>query len=236
MPKKPKSNYTPKPGKIAGQDVFQTPPYALQPLLPYIIARGYRRVRESAVGKGYLACWLHQQGLYVIGTDLDTGHDRFAADWSLAGADFECTNVPFSLKYQWIARACQQGHDFALLMPADVIYAAARFWPNWDQYQLQVLVPDKRIDYKPPTGTWESSSAQMHTAWVTRGLGLPAAYNRCYLEKPGKRRLAELAPQWESAWATYMQSLATDPLALDPLILDIPPRLAAPAMQQGLLI
>jgi hypothetical protein len=39
------------------------------------------------------------------------------------------------------------------------------------KYGLQLIIPDKRIDFETPTG--EGSSAWFATAWYTWGLNLP---------------------------------------------------------------
>lgn len=184
---KPKNNTKTADGTVDPRDVFQTPPYAVDPLLPYLRAAGVTRVWESACGQGYLAQWLANGGLQVMASDLATGHDRFTT--RVTGVDAEVTNVPFSRKYQWTARACQDGHPFALLMPSDALFAGTEMWPLIDAYGLQFLLPDKRIDYKPPTKGWAESSAQMHTCWVTRGLGLPEFVTRCRIQKPSRTAL-----------------------------------------------
>lgn len=74
-------------------------------------------------------------------------------------------------------------------MPSDVLFAGRDAQPLIQRYDLRFLVPDKRIDFKTPHLGWASSSAQMHTSWVTRGLGLPERVTFCTLHKPSRATL-----------------------------------------------
>lgn len=195
-------------GQIDPRDVFQTPPYALDVLLPYLRRAKVQSVWESAAGQGYLACWLAQAGFDVYATDLATGHDRFAMQ--VEQIDAEVTNVPFSLKPEWIERACSQSDRVvALLMPSDALFSGEKIWPLIDRYNLQFLIPKQRIDYKAPNAGWIESSAQMNTGWCTRGLNLPETFNRCYLNKPKRKDLRILAPIWDAQHAEYMRSVGS---------------------------
>lgn len=204
MANKPKnSSKSSSSGVIDPRDVFQTPPYAVSPLVPYLRAANVQRIWESAAGQGYLSCWLSLAGFDVYSTDLATGHDRF--QMQVEQVDCEITNVPFSLKYKWIERACEQSdRPFALLMPSDALFAARECWPLIDRYDLRFLVPDKRIDYKAPNAGWVESKALMNTGWCTRGLDLPQLFTRCYLDKPGRQKLIALAPIWEAQHNGFM--------------------------------
>jgi|SRR5690242_7311151 len=169
MPNKPKHNYTIADSEISPKDCFQTPDYAADPLLPFIKDK-FKVVWESAAGEGYLAAKLDREGFVVIATDLDYGVNYF--ETKMTFHDIEITNVPFSQKYRWLKRACENGKPFALLMPSDVLFAGKLAQPLIKQYNLEFLVPDKRINFKTPQNGWNGSSAQMHTSWITRGLNI----------------------------------------------------------------
>lgn len=77
MPRKPKTNYRAASGMGDLRDSFQTPSYALEPLLPYLRAAGVETVWESAHGAGLLGDALWQADFDVIATDILTGHDYF---------------------------------------------------------------------------------------------------------------------------------------------------------------
>jgi len=54
-------------------DDFQTPEYAIEPLLPYL--RKDWIIWECACGKGNLVRALERRGFKVMGTDIRIGHD-----------------------------------------------------------------------------------------------------------------------------------------------------------------
>lgn len=179
MPNKPKTNYSTPADEINPKDTFQTPAYALDPLLPYI--QQFNRVWESAHGAGYLVRALTCAGKTVIASDLATGYDalRKPPRNDPSGKclpqpvyDIEITNVPFSKKFLWISKRCTWGIPFALLIPSDVLFAGKMVQPLIKRYHLEMLVPDKRINYCTPERGWHGSSAQMHTSWLTYGLNI----------------------------------------------------------------
>jgi hypothetical protein len=181
MPKKPKTNYASSPTQVNPQDCFQTPAYALDPLLPYLYARGLRCVWESAAGQGYLVRALESAGFCVESGDIQTGQNYFESEPD--HYDVQVTNPPFALKYRWMARACELGKPFALLVPSDVLFAGQKAQPLIRRYGLELLIPDKRIDFKTPDQGWTGSSAQMHTSWLTYGLHLGQLVTFCTLHK-----------------------------------------------------
>lgn len=188
MPRKPKTNYRAASGTGDLRDSFQTPAYALEPLLPYLRQAGIATVWESAHGAGLLGDALLQADFDVIATDILTGHDYFTMS-PPPRYDAEVTNVPFSHKYRWLEYACQRNKPFALLMPSDMLFAGRDAQPLIRRYDVRLLVPDKRIDFKTPHLGWADSSAQMHTSWVTRDLGVPERVTFCALNKPSRATL-----------------------------------------------
>jgi hypothetical protein len=188
MPRKPKTNYTTNAGDLNLKDLFQTPGYALDPLIPYLRRLGFPHVWEPAAGEGYLTRALRLAGFAVTAHDLQHGRDYFAAD---PVGDVQVTNVPFGVKYQWIERAVANGHPFALLMPSDVLFAGSKFQPLMKRYDLQMLIPDKRINFKTPIQGWAGSAAQMHTSWVCRGLALPDRVTFCEVTPRTEPPMAE---------------------------------------------
>lgn len=155
MGNKPKKNYTDQPEK----DRFQTPAYALKPLIPYLDKSW--RVWESAVGEGYLKRGLEDHGFLVAGTDVLDGFDYFFNEVDYY--DIQITNPPYSLKYEWLERAYQLGKPFALLMPGDTLLAQ-RGQKLFTEYGYSVLIPNRRVDFKTPFRGWKSS-AQFTSAW-----------------------------------------------------------------------
>lgn len=159
---KPKRNYRPGP-----LDNCYTPAIALQPLLPYLSRN--KVIWECADGAGHISNALKQEGLQVVSTSIETGHDFLTC--VPPEFDIILTNPPYSLKYEWIARCydwfLNMGKPFALLLPVDFLGAAK------GQAQLQrgdpkIILFKRRINFILANG--KNSGAQFATAWFTEGL------------------------------------------------------------------
>lgn len=163
-PMKPKSNqpgdlYSPK-----GYDACQTPAYALDPLLPFL-NRDWL-IWEPAAGEKHLTEAL-RNGEFgdkkVIASDILTGENFFEFEppkWSCL-----VTNPPYSIKYQWLERCYQLGKPFALLVPVEILGAktAQEFLK---QYGFEIMLLNRRVDFKMPNKGWENSSAQFPVLWL----------------------------------------------------------------------
>jgi methylase of polypeptide subunit release factors len=77
-------------------DSYDTPPAAVQPLLPFL--RGTKTFAEPCVGHGYLLCALKEAGLEcTYAGDIRTGQDAlFLSAEEVAGADAIITNPPWT--------------------------------------------------------------------------------------------------------------------------------------------
>ncbi len=162
MANKPKQN-----NKGGAMDICQTPPHALEPLYPYLPLDTI--IWESACGpERLLVRTLQAKGYKVHSTDLLYGQNRFTYKHDLVKW-IEVTNVPFSLKYQWLEQAFEDNMPFAFLAPYETT-AAGTFHKLVAKYgQVEVLAPERRINYKMPNKGW-GGTAQMPTCWITRGL------------------------------------------------------------------
>jgi hypothetical protein len=159
---KPKSNYKADP-----RDCCQTPGYAVDPLLRFV--KPSWSIWEPASGEGFLLAALRAGGFEdVITGDVLSGQDFFT--YQPQRWDCLITNPPFSQKYKWIARCYELGKPFALLMPFETLAAQAG-QKYFRDCGVEIILPDKRIDYKMPAKGW-GGSAQFHSAWFTWGLGI----------------------------------------------------------------
>lgn len=190
--------------KSPERDACQTPSYAVEPLLKYLntlqLSLGRQLcVWESAAGEGLLAGYLRNAGYAVFATDIVDGQDYFKIESPEPfHYDVEVTNVPFSCKVKWMARAIQRGKPFALLMPSNTRFTAGG--SNLvRQYGIQLLSPIQRVDFKMPNKGWGDedgdSTAQFHTSWWTRGLDLGDAIVDVDILKSGAR-LKRLRDGW----------------------------------------
>jgi len=195
MAGKPKSTQVKDKTKVSAMDVCQTPPHALEPLYPYI-PKG-TIIWESAAGPEQLIVnALHNNGYdNVIATDLSYGEQYNYFTYEPEYYDLQLTNVPFSLKYDWIKLAFERGIPFAVIVPYEttfakefqVLFAEYNGKPHW----IEVLSPERRINYKMPFMNWgikvwdevkqkfikKGDSAQMPTMWLTWGLNVSATRN-----------------------------------------------------------
>jgi len=170
MPNKPKKNYNAETAPT--RDFCQTPPYALDPLLPYI--RDFHWIWEPAAGEGLMyKALVKETAATVKKSDVLTGTD-FLTQNLIGGCMITkaiVTNPPFSLKYEWLARCYELGYPFALLMPADMLFAA-KGNKLFQKYGIEIIIMNPRVDFKMPHKKWKGKGAQMATAWFTWGLGV----------------------------------------------------------------
>lgn len=187
MNNKPKSNRAGDTKKVSQMDICQTPPHAIEPLLPYL--DNHWIIWESAAGPEHLlADALENEGFFVIATDLLYSESFNFFDYEPGTYDIQITNMPFSIKYEWLQRSFALGKRFALLAPYETTFAE-KFQRLFKQYNgkpwhIEVLSPERRINYKMPNMGWgiteydaikgkmikRGDSAQMPTAWITWGL------------------------------------------------------------------
>jgi hypothetical protein len=143
------------------KDLCQTPPYALDPIIPYLPRGG--QIWEPAEGEGYLVRGLKQAGFSVIGTDILTGTDFLDYPYT-PDCSAIVTNPPFSLKYKFLYKCYELGKPFALLMPIEV-FGAVTAQRLFQKHGFEVMLLDKRIDFKMPNKKWEGKGAWFPTAW-----------------------------------------------------------------------
>lgn len=165
---KPKQNYTSGIYTPQGMDACQTPPYALDPILPYLDQSW--TLWEPAAGELYLVNALYDAGFHqeqVIASDIMTAQNFF--DY-VPDEDWDClvTNPPFGIKYEWMERCYEFDKPFALLLPLETLGAKAA-QTLFKRFGVEIVLMDKRVDFKMPDKGWDSS-AQFPTAWFTWGL------------------------------------------------------------------
>ena len=173
--------------KVGGYDNCQTPPYALEPLLPYL--KDSRLIWECAVGEGVLFRALDKHFL-TLGTGITGGHD-FLKDKPYDGTIV--TNPPYSIKYQWLDRCIKLDRPFALLLPVETLGTKAA---QKHIKKLDIMLLQPRVDFYMPEKGYEGGGAQFPTAWFTYGLNLPSKLTVGYLNKP---KPSELKEYWRKA-------------------------------------
>jgi hypothetical protein len=171
MPRKPKTNQSETPNIIQGRDLFQTPNYATELLVPFI-PKNTTVIWEPACGNYKISNVLTDHNFEVISTDLKYENANFLTSHALLlKTDCIITNPPFSLKRKFFEKCIEYSRPFALLISADYnlwVIDAIR------KYGCEKLIPDHRINFITPTGLNESSghTSYFHSLWLTRYFNL----------------------------------------------------------------
>jgi hypothetical protein len=180
---KPKRTQSANINESSERDRCQTPPYALTPLLPYLPA--FKLIWESAAGEGLLATALRDAEHFTHETDILTGHNFFT-DIPPDGVEIQVTNPPFSTKYLWLTRS------YEMLMPIDVI-GSKTAQDLFATHGIEIILMNRRVDFKMPNKGWDGEGAQFSTAWFTHGLNIGAQLTFANLVKPNKQQIAQMA-------------------------------------------
>lgn len=158
---KPKTNRAGDEYIPQGFDACQTPPIALDPLLPFL--RPEWRIWEPAAGEGFLVEGLYDSGFSSIAiSDLLTGQNFF--EYEPDTWDCLITNPPYSIKYKWIERCYELGKPFALLLPVETL-GAKTAQVFFREHGVEIILFDRRVNFKMPNIGWEGSAAQFPVAW-----------------------------------------------------------------------
>lgn len=187
---KPKINRAGDPAESQGFDRCNTPPYALDPLLPYIDS-GWC-VWEPACGTGNIVDALAPHVLAICGSDLTSNPPRNFFDWQPMYFDAIVTNPPYSIKFDWLARCYELGKPFALLVPVEMIGAqsAQRLM---ERYGCELLLLNRRVNFEMPNKGWEGSAAQFPVLWLCwKMLPAPIVYGKL-IQRPASQTVMELA-------------------------------------------
>lgn len=180
-PAKTKTPQAQTPNVPQGRDLFQTPSYAVDILIPFIPRLNW--VWECACGDGKIVRrLLENSDLDVYASDIRQSpifkHDihNFLTDgwppveWSPAWFGI-ITNPPFSLKQKFYTKCLQYKVPFALLIPAE--YA---IWiiDAIENDGAEKIIPRRRVDFITPSGKSGASgnTADFHSMWLTWGFGL----------------------------------------------------------------
>ncbi len=216
MPTKPKKNQPETPNKIQYRDLFQTPNFGTELLIPFI-PKNIEFIWECACGSNKISNVLINKGFKVIGTDL--GYPDKNDNFLNCGCPFTTyhkktaiiTNPPYSLKRKFYERCKYFNIPFALLIPADYnqwIINAIR------NDNAEKIIPVQRISYLTPNilerinkryktnfdninqisqeylqKDFKKSGAQFHSMWLTWGFGLGKTETFVELTKEMKQNI-----------------------------------------------
>ena len=159
-------------------DSWQTPPHALDPLLPYLKREWL--IWECSAGKGNLVKALREYDFDVYASDIKNGRNflkiprgKLAEEMSFIVSAYDCivTNPPYSLKNEFLERAYALGRPFAFLMPLFTFESSKR-QEMFEKHGLEVILINKRLTFEPPPG---QTPLNLAAAWFTWKLGIGSA-------------------------------------------------------------
>lgn len=162
------------PNESQGRDLFQTPNYAIDLLIPFI-PKYVKWVWEPAAGNSKISLRLFKYGYGIFSTDIKksdgvTNYNFLTDDYQWESPECIITNPPYSLKQKFYERCLEYNVPFALLIPAD--------YSGWIieaiQNGAEKIIPTRRIDYITPTGLSGASghTSNFHSMWLTWGFNL----------------------------------------------------------------
>jgi len=182
---KPKVNHAGSLVAAKPFDLCQTPPYALSPLLAHLQSDWL--IWECAAGEGNLSNALSDYGYHVIATDIIAGQNFFDECQPGLPWDVIVTNPPYSIKYDWLERCYSFGMPFALLMPVEMM-AAAKAQRLLSRYGFELILLDKRVNFKMPNLGYNGHGAQFPVAWYSWGLGIGQQVTFARIDRAGGER------------------------------------------------
>jgi hypothetical protein len=206
MPRKPKTPQGMDKENVSERDLFQTPNYATDLIVPFLQGIGVKRIWEPAAGLGKMSSRLTYWGFDVYSTDLSY-ENRFNflfdhATWYGGGIDAIVTNPPFSLKSEFYEKCLEYGIPLALLIPAD--------YTGWTiaavQYGAEKVIPNRRIDFITPRILDRIHEGEVWDNIVRNN----PKYNKFSIEK-----MKDFSLQFMSLWDVFLNKTFKDEYRYD---------------------
>jgi hypothetical protein len=168
---KPKINRAGDTKRSSGFDRCNTPAYALDPLLPYLVR--FPVIWEPAAGTGNIMRAIAPPVSGVIASDIHGDYakpPRNFFDWQPPIFNAIVTNPPYSIKFDWLKRCYELGRPFALLVPVETI-GAQKAQRLMEKHGVELLLLNRRVNFEMPNKGLESadgwkSSAQFPVLWL----------------------------------------------------------------------
>jgi len=154
-------------------DLYYTPSYAIDILLPYLDKSW--TIWEPACGLNNITQYLKDNGYTVVSSDIE--EDFMTTKKS---CDAIVTNPPYSIKDLFLRRCYEIGLSFAMLLPLTALESENRQW-LYREFGLQLIIPNKRVNFITSDGS--GSGSWFATAWFTMGLNLPSDLTFVILNK-----------------------------------------------------
>lgn len=177
MPTKPQKNQPQTPDKVQNRDNFRSPRYSVKLLIPFV-PLNITHIWECAAGDLHITKVLKENKFKVLSSDIridvdgvtytnfltDNRTDIYEHPYAII------SNPPYSLKFRFIKKAIEYNIPFAFLIPFNFCQSIIEFMRD---YNCEVIVPERRIDYITPNGlSGKASASQFHSVWFTRYFNL----------------------------------------------------------------
>jgi hypothetical protein len=156
------------------REVYYTPDYAFDIIAPVI--RDFKSIWDPAAGseKFPVRTFFEKIGHRVITTDiLESPECDFLLNKTKKRFDMIVTTPPYSLRKEFIQRACDLKKPFALLVPVNVLESRT-VRDLLKQQKISVIYPAKTVVFSSPTDS-RSVRTLPYSIWLVHGVErLPA--------------------------------------------------------------
>lgn len=158
-----------KMDKVAnsGNDEFYTPPYAIEPLLPFI-------PRDKVVWcpfdteRSHIPRMIRERGNVAVATHLDMGFDFFTSGCM---GEVIVSNPPYSMKNEVFEHLFALGRPFAMLVGIVGLFESQRRFRMFRDNQFEMMYFNKRVSYfKSYDDQKPALNPPFSSAWVCSGL------------------------------------------------------------------
>jgi hypothetical protein len=133
--------------KRSSTDEWYTPAEAVELIVPYLKAMGYRKIlcpfdKEQSEFVRVLTA----RGFVVTYGHIETGQDFFDLD-NFVEYDAVVSNPPFSKRTEIFERLFDSGVPFAMIMNMNGLFDSKSRWRLFKDHQFELLVPRGRIHF-----------------------------------------------------------------------------------------
>ena len=142
------------------EDDCYTPEYAIKPLLKYL-PKNITIWECCDFGKSEITRILKENNYKVISTGKEENFFKYQPNVDF---DMIITNPPFSLKDDFIKKCYEWNKPFCLLLPITALEGINR-GKMFREKGIEVLVFDRRINFKNITGVNKKSGCWFNSSW-----------------------------------------------------------------------
>ena len=154
------------------KDFFQTPAYATELLIEYLIEKDINYIWEPACGLGMIADCLRESGLQVFESDIKQRKENITQFDFLSKISYPpmrrftfdaiITNPPYNIKDKFIERCFELKVPFALFLPLYAIGGVKRV-EMYMENGVELLIPNRRTNFIYPNA---GDDNWFHAFWL----------------------------------------------------------------------